>query len=150
MDSLTLHSALLSDPATRRLFGKVCAANELPEQIEQRPALYIVNTDPAPLPGRHWIVMYFGNGPGEYFDSLADEPQREFETFLSKNSHSGYLVNTRRVQSYESNTCGYFCLYFAYFRSRDIPMDMIVQSFSSDYAYNDWMVKGLVSKVYGL
>ena len=82
MDSLTLHSALLSDPATRRLFGKVCAANELPEQIEQRPALYIVNTDPAPSPGRHWIVMYFGNGPGEYFDSLADEPQREFETFF--------------------------------------------------------------------
>ena len=137
MDSLTLASALNSDPATRRLFGKVCAANELPEYIEQRPALFIVNTDPAHLPGTHWIAMYFDDGPCEYIDSIAEEPQREFETFLSKNSHSGYLVNTRRVQSYESDTCGHFCLYFAYFRSRNIPMDMIVQSFTPYYAYND-------------
>ena len=94
--------------------------------------------------------MYFGSGHAEYFDSLADEPQKEFQKFLSQNSHNGYSVNTRRVQSYESNTCGQFCLYYAYFRSRDIPMDVIVKSFSYDYAYNDCMVRDFVSKVYGL
>ena len=109
-----------------------------------------MNTDPTPLPGTHWIAMYFGNGPAEYFDSLAADPQREFETFLTKNSPNGYLLNTKRVQSYESDTCGHFCLYFAYFRSRDIPMDMIVHSFTSDFAYNDCMVRDFVSMMYKL
>ena len=38
--------------------------------------------------------------------------------------------------------------YFAYFRSWDIPMDIIVHSFTSDSAYNDCIVRDFVYKVY--
>ena len=38
--------------------------------------------------------------------------------------------------------------YFAYFRSWDIPMDIIVHSFTSDSAYNDCIVRDFVYKAY--
>ena len=150
MDTVTLKAALLSDPFTRRQYGAVCAANELPSIVYRRPSIFIVNTDPAPEPGQHWICMYVGDTDSEFFDPMADPPQEEFRNFLTSNSESGYLLNTRQLQAFESDTCGHFSLYFAFYRARNIPMEYIVQSFTPDYAYNDWLVRQFVVDVYGI
>ena len=150
MDTSTLETALLSDPYTRRQFGAVCAADELPGTVDKRPSIYIVNTDYAADPGQHWICMYVGRMNSDFYDPLAHPPQMEFRNFLTRNSYSGYLMNTKKLQAFDSDTCGHHCLYFAFFRSRGIPMEYIVQSFTSDYAFNDWMVRQFVFDVFGM
>ena len=150
MDTLTLETALLFDTYTRGQFGAVCAADELPKNVDKLPSIYIVNTDPASNPGLHWTCIYIGREVSNFYDPLAQPPQKEFLDFLTRNSESGYLLNTRQLQAFGSETCGHHCLYFAFFRSRGIPMEYIVQSYTPDYALNDWMVQQFVVDVYNI
>ena len=61
---------------------------------------------------------------------------------------NGYLRNVRRVQGTQSVNCGQFCLYYAYFKSKDMSMNTIRSSFTVDYAFNDYIVGTACSKEY--
>ena len=100
--------------------SKVCAFNELPKYVEtcNRPALFIVNSDPSNLPGSHWIVMYIDVKNAYFFDPLGHHPNkydRSFKEFLAHNSTSpfSYNFNSNQLQHSESHSCGYYCTYFA-------------------------------------
>jgi len=66
------------------IYRGVFACDELPD-VNTRPSVIVVNTDPARKPGRHWICIYFdGDGHGEYFDSFGLEPKRVFVDYMDK------------------------------------------------------------------
>ena len=94
--------------------GSVYPADRVPLHVQERPQLYIVNTDPSGSLGKHWVAFYFPiQGPTEYFDSVNKPPRtRQFETCL-KNNGTGYVYNRKRIQGLWSYTCGHYCLYYA-------------------------------------
>ena len=146
MKTIDVEESLLPDEITRMIAEGVYAADRLPKTITHRPLLYIANTDPHFKPGRHWVVIYFGEEHIEYFDPLGKQPNSIIEDYLTLMGPNGYLRNVRKVQGTQNVNCGQFCLYYAYFNSRDISMDTILSSFTVDYAFNDYIVEQFVAK----
>lgn len=100
----------------------------------------IANTDESDRPGQHWLAVFIPNkGPPEFFDPLAFPPIHyvdHFENFLV-NRGPQYKFNTQKVQSDESTQCGLFCIYYLYFRSRNVSFEDILSSFSHRLSEND-------------
>ena len=113
MKTIDVEESLLSDEMTRMIAGGVYAADRLPRTITHRPLLYIANTDPHFKPGRHWVVIYFGEEHIEYFDPLGKQPNSIIEDYLTLTGPNGYLRNVRRVQGTQSVNCDNFaCIMF--------------------------------------
>ena len=146
MNTTEIQEILARDPATHGV--QVCALNQLPKVIKQRPQLFIVNTQESHRPGKHWLTLYFPRvGPVECFDSLGRGPRYyhwRLERYLKK--HGGYLVyNRKRYQQAGTKTCGQFCLYYAYHRCtghsiQDIQGDLN----SEDLDWNETVVTDFV------
>ena len=148
MNTSQLRSFITKDPFVRRQFGGVCAADELPLRVPYRPSVYLVNTDKKRQPGRHCVTFYFPRkGPSEFFDSMGRSPEyynRRFKTVLLKNG-SNYVANAIRVQSWETTTCGHFCLFYSAHRCRGWSMRRIVHSFDSKHLrVNERVIKRFV------
>ena len=145
-----LTQALLMDVHTRQQFGDVCSLTELPEKVIGQ--IYVVNTDPHWLPGKHWLTFYFPEtGPPEFFDSTGHTPgyyHKEFENFLLRNSNHTYSYNNTQIQGYGSNTCGYFCLFYSFHRARGIPIASIINMFTNELWVNDIWVYEFVKENY--
>ena len=82
----------------------------------------IANTDTSYGPGKHWVTFFFTNpGPYEFFDFLGKTPEYYnvgFETILQ----TFYLMNCNRLQSFVSDTCGLYCLYYVMCRYAGMTM----------------------------
>ena len=146
MKTLDVEESLMSDEMTRMIAGGVDAADQLPRTIPYRPLLYIANTNQHFRPGRHWVVFYFGEEHIGYFDPLGKEPNNIIEDYLTLIGPNGYLRNVKRVQGARSVICGQFCLYYTYFKSRDMSVNTILSSFTMDYAFNDYTAEQFVAK----
>ena len=132
MNSIQLRWALTKDPVTQVQLGHVCALDELPRTVTQRPKLYIVNTADCRRPGKHWLALYFPRvGPAECFDSLGHGPKFyhwRLHRYLMTQGGS-YVTNTRRYQQAGTKTCGQFCLYYSFQRCTGRPMQQILEDF---------------------
>ena len=124
MDTRQLRKALRDV----RGFQGVFALDELPQEYEQRPALYVVNTEPSCQDGEHWVAIYFPpQGLPEFFDSFA---RKAFATELRRLLGNVYLHNRFILQSPISDTCGQHVIYYARERSKGVPFNMIKYSHS--------------------
>ena len=112
MNTLQLQRFMLQDPYIRHCMGGVVAADELP-LVVKKPSVFIVNTDPKHLPGKHWIVVYVDQNVCEHFNSSGRQPNDEFSDYMTVQGPN-YLYNTNRVQAIGSDTCGLYCLFYAY------------------------------------
>lgn len=130
---------MLKDPYIRLFYGGVIALDQLPSVIS-KPSVYIVNTDPAHLPGTHWLAVYFDSPVSEHFDSSGQKPPPSLELELIFHS-SMYMYNTSRVQSFTSNTCGEFSLFFCYFRCRGFTFKEIMNMFTGNLEENENLVQ---------
>ena len=122
---------LTTEPRIRRIFAGVFSRDRLPRQCPNvRPILFVVNTDRARGPGEHWVCIYLNpSGVGEYFDSYGFPPyHREIKTFLRKNSRR-YVYNNVVLQEPFSQTCGYYCVYYAKKKSRGYSLRQILSHF---------------------
>lgn len=150
MNTSELHIALHLDSCTRHHVGDVCAADQLPSSaISNLPKIFIVNTDPHQLPGKHWVCFYIPHdGPIEFFDSLGKHPSfysKLFEKFIYSHS-TEFIYNSNPLQSNFSDTCGHFCLFYSIHRCRGMRMDTIIEKFSTSKILNDRLVQDFVKK----
>ena len=149
MNTTELSVLLQKGSETGPQYGGVCAVNELPERTGSKPRYWVVNTAPHTHIGKHWTVIYLPqNGPVEFFDSLGRNPlyyHQDFVNFLRK--HGDYTHNTCRIQG-QQDTCGQYCLYFAYHRCAGTSMNNIVNHFTEDKDFNDMMVDQLIDFYY--
>lgn len=60
-------------------------------------------------------------------------------TFFAVNNLT-LQYNDKRLQSKDSNACGYYCIYYLMNRCREVPMNEIIRSFSDDLNNNDAFV----------
>ena len=111
------------DPRTQKQFLGVYASNDLPDLYAN--TFIILNTEPRHKSGSHWVVLYKNKEHVfEFFDSLGKSPHKyAFKNFPKYK----YIVhNLNLIQNPLQNTCGYFCLYFSFFKSRRYSINDIV------------------------
>ena len=135
-----------SQPTLRLYFYKTVPCNRLPDAPDkQGPVGYIVNTDPAGEPGRHWIALWTKNGECEILDSYA-LPLETYQTtgLLIAWLHRHWDLVTQNRQSLQSlynRSCGDYALFFLIDRSQGKSMNEILNRFDKhDYVHNDHKV----------
>ena len=115
MNTQQLRQYMLMDPYIRQYYGGVIPRDRLP-LVVKKPTIYIINTDPSSLPGKHWVTLFMDT-VCEHFDSSGLPPRKDFENLLIAHGPN-YMFNNKRLQDFNTNTCGLYCLMFAYFRCR--------------------------------
>ena len=138
LNSHELTAYMVKDPFIRKFFGGVLAIDEL-EYIVPEPKIYIINTDPRHEAGEHWFSMFLFDTP-EHFDSSGYKPKPNVANYLMFHGPE-YLFNTRRVQSFLSETCRVFCLFYCYFRCRGYSFSDVMNMFSDNLLMNEAIVK---------
>jgi hypothetical protein len=127
-----IRSALASDPVASRYFAGVFPSDMLPNKITF-PFSAVANTDPSSKPGRHWVAFHFDSeGNGEYFDSYGKPPCNTalFNFLIDKNVKCETPdANPVRLQGFDSDVCGQYCIAFLMKRARGKSMQDIVESF---------------------
>jgi hypothetical protein len=99
------------------------------------PCAYIVNTDIASDPGRHWLAITIGdNAELELFDSYGLSPPHYSHVRLLKDLSSRFgtelTYNRKRLQHAESNVCGQYCLYYLLMKQKyNLSVSAIVDRF---------------------
>ena len=140
MNSTTIEKILRSDKCSKHVFGGVYASDKLPETVDRYPRAYVANVDRSNMPGSHWIAFWFASpSHGEFFDSLGQRPKR---------THFHYTCNHRTVQSAFSNVCGHFCIYYIFYRCRNMSMSTIMYKFTRNLEQNDELVASFVRKMF--
>jgi hypothetical protein len=141
MDTRDIERFLHQDRVCRMMFQGVFSCDTLP----RNPHLLICNTDPSYEPGKHWIAIHVdGHGRGEYFDSFGRPPNEHFRQYMNKHCGNRWTYNKRHLQSIISSFCGYYCCFYCIFRSRGVNMTRIVNHFTNDTAFNDFIVHKFV------
>ena len=84
----------------------VYSRDNLPDKIKD--GAYVVSLDDYLDIGTHWIALYVNNKTVTYFDYFGIEHiPKEIKNFTN---NKNIIVNTYRVQDYDSIMCGYFCI----------------------------------------
>ena len=137
MNTLEIKRYLESNEATRGVFLNVYALDQLPKtKLARERWLLVCNCCPANREGEHWIAMFYENGMLEFFDSFGLSPKRydrgeddRISMFMrAQEPPKGVVFNNERLQSYESDACGHYCILYAFHRCRGEPFEAIVAS----------------------
>ncbi len=151
MNELEISHILKTNFVTASKFIGVFAADELDISILSFPAFLIANTGIRRKGGFHWVCIFFPIlGECEYFDSLGGEAKRQFLPLILKYS-STYVCMTNRIQDINTNSCGLFCLDFAFARCGGVSFDTYSCKFDTrDLKHNEVLVyyKWCVSRNY--
>jgi hypothetical protein len=153
MYSSQIHRALASDPFASEYFAGVFPSDLLPEKITSFPCSAVANTDPASMPGKHWVAFHFdADGNGEYFDSYGEPPRNTplFNFLIDNNVECAKPdTNPFRLQGLHSDVCGHYCIAFLSRRARGQTMKGIVESYRGKKGKpgeSDEKVRKLVNK----
>ena len=79
------------------------------------PLLVVFNTSTSNIDYGHWIAAIIHKENGYLFDSFAQEPDSKVANWLSRHCSINWSFNTRVVQSYLTESCGLYCIYFLYY-----------------------------------
>ena len=139
MDSYEIARHMRLDEKVRNQFYGVYSLDLIPRKLPN-PSLVIVNLDYSTDKGSHWVVLHqVNNEVLEHFNSAGKQPKRDIVNNLFSNALS-YKYNNKRVQNYQTDTCGLFCLYYSYHSSRGRTMQSILSDFSVNLKSNEDMV----------
>lgn len=143
MNQIQLMNIFKSDPYTRGVVKNVCARDLLPTKIARRdlPEAYVVNWDPAHLPGSHWVALFLHPVTGgEFFDSYGLPPPPECQNLLDQCSQQ--KCNTVMFQE-DTLVCGQYCVFYLIHRCRKVSFEHITRALSRPD--NDPMVHAFVN-----
>lgn len=148
MDTNQIAFDMMNNKFTKKYFRGVFPADSLPNKVK-KPALIIANTDESSKPGQHWVAFYLPKkGALEYFDSIGEQPKKNyFLKFLKKNG-TCYWYNAKRLQGSFSTTCGNYCVMFLLHRVQKISKKKFLNLFSSNYDLNDQNILKMYKKVF--
>ena len=139
MDSYEIARYMRLEEKIRDQFYGVYSLDLIPKKLPI-PSLVIVNLDYSTDKGSHWVVLHqVNNEVVEHFDSAGKQPKRDIVNNLFSNALS-YKYNNKRVQNYQTDTCGLFCLYYSYHSSRGRTMQSILSDFSVNLKSNEEMI----------
>jgi hypothetical protein len=115
------------------------------------PLCIIANTDDSSKPGSHWVTWFKASkcSPLEFFCSYGMSYSNygtNFAKFPSRFQNVRVLERRIQLQSFNSQVCGQYALYFIARRIKKCNRDAFYSSFSpTDLKKNDKLVKRLVN-----
>ena len=131
MNSKEIHDYMMQDKYIREHFLGVFPVNKIPKVIPNSSIL-IVNQDRSDEEGSHWIVLhYIKNNVVEHFDSLGKRPLKDIHNLLIS-KYKSYKYNNKRIQNFNTSTCGLFCLYYSFYSARGYKFNEILKDFSEN------------------
>lgn len=99
-------------------------SNKIPDTAE-RPALFVVNTDPAPSPflaasetrGEHWVAIVLkDDATGIFLDPLGFPPLiTDIQQYMNKACRNGFKFSNKTIQNANGKGCGFYCIAFLKF-----------------------------------
>lgn len=116
------------------------------------PFISIVNTDISTLSGTHWIAFYINSQKQclELFDSFGNSGHPHFEIVkkFAARHNLQVVVNSYQLQTYKSLLCGYFCIYFLYYRSNGLSFKQVLNKFSKhNLNKNELIIKAFFKNI---
>lgn len=133
-----IQRVLTRDVFTKHMYKGVFSRDLIPRVLNS-PYCIVINTDLSTGRGIHWVAVYGDEHSVEFFDSFGFPPE-QYEIKIGCD-----LTNQKILQCTNSQTCGYYCLYYLLFRCRGYPMSQIISWFTNDCTYNDILVKDFIS-----
>ncbi|VDI32556.1 Hypothetical predicted protein [Mytilus galloprovincialis] len=112
----------------------VCCADELPDEVSNRPRSFVVNTDDCDGKGIHWVAFHFPReGPVEFFDSFGRAPEKYRSRFRDVLVANGprYKFSRVRVQPEDGDSCGLYCIHFVKYRHKNFTLEDIVNELTA-------------------
>ena len=111
----------------------------------------VINTEPLPLSGQHWITLFIDlrnqNPEINFFDSLGEMPQKEIQDYINhiKNQLNGEVNITYNKTRYQKggNQCG---IYGIHFIQKNIENDLNKKVFKK--YFNDNKMQDIRSNYY--
>lgn len=151
MNGETIASILEKDPFGKRFSQGYLARDSEIVNIQRYPALFILNTDVATGPGKHWcILIAWSDKYAEFFDSFGLSPRYYgfHKEFLKHVQTIRY--NKFPVQAPTAATCGHHCIFWTWNRIRRNSLFNIMKQYSKTNLHkNDRMVYNFVKKKFG-
>jgi hypothetical protein len=145
MQTIEIVRLMLSDSVIRPIFKGVFPIDKIPDIISY-PSAMIINMDAHDEPGSHWVALYFDkNKRCDFFNSYGVEPKDPLKSYIENNSIS-YSCNEKPVQKVFTTTCGQFCIFFLFWRTRGVRMKTITSCLQKRTA--DEIITGFVNKLY--
>jgi hypothetical protein len=137
-DELFISNVLTHNPQTRHIFRGVFSVNEFVTKPKTLPAAYVYNTFPRSNTSvGHWICIYISKAFDiEFFCSYGSRPPKRLLTMVRQWSRT-ISWNKIRFQSYASNVCGLYVIYFVHFKCYGWTMQQIQQHFNKKFFEND-------------
>lgn len=152
MNSNTLRCIINCDPILSEQVVGIFSADKIPKNVVSFPSGLIINSDKSSGPGKHWLAMYLKSEfEIEFFDSYGYPISYYFKQIpdIIKWSYSSKIRhNVKRLQSYDTNVCGHYCIYYLMYRCRGVSMDNIVEEFSNDFNVNDVYVNDVINNAF--
>lgn len=138
----------LIDPA-RCEFAGVFPRDQIPNhhvQAERYPYCFVANSDTASRPGEHWVAFYYPTpNDCEFFDSYGLHPIYDYRFPIS--TDDDLLISPNSLQSFNSNVCGHFVIYFLAKRSLNHSFKSIIDTFmKGSPEWNDNLVRQFVRR----
>ena len=146
MNTLQISRVLNAFNCLQRTRFEITAINALPNVVKETyPQIFIVNNEPFPEKGKHWLcIILFNTSKAEYFDSIGKPPEvygSELRKFIDENSRVCNF-RARRLQSRTSDICGLYVIFFVVMRiCYDVPLGKLYSLFSENAIQNDEFVK---------
>jgi len=151
-----LNERVASQPILQQYYEGTYACDELPRKpVKNRPAAYIVNTDPAGQPGEHWIALWTHDGVCEIFDSYAvpldvygEKTTDPLYAWLEKWWKMNVRRNAHALQSLSSKSCGDYAFFFLLNRAQGKSMNDFQDMFTQrDYKWNNNKIGRMLEKL---
>ena len=145
-----LNKLLTTNPVTSPTYLGTYPACIIPKTRKKRYS-WISNTDSHDEKGEHWCYFCVDNDKLMFFDSYgrsADDPTlpTNYTTITEKFRKKYY--SQRRIQSWDSVTCGYFCIHFIYIFCLGLDYINFLQDYSfTDFERNDKFVSKFVDSI---
>ena len=119
-------------------FNGVYSKNNLPNKIKK--GAYVINLDEYENTGTHWVSLFVKANKVIYFDSFGIEHiPEEIDKFIGNKKIRASIF---RIQAYDSNMCGYFCIEFINYMLKGKKLLDYTNLFSpNDFKNNDQVIK---------
>ena len=109
----------------------------------------IINVDNSSLPGSHWTALVVKGNNVYYFDSFgrlynnSSFPVDYIENLGKICFGKKIMFQNKVLQSFHSNTCGEFCVYFIKQFEKNVAFSRIFHDFTENLKLNDTKIMKL-------
>ena len=144
-----INSVLRGNDFTKRYFLGTypsCLIKTLPN----RKCAFVTNEERHDQNGSHWNAWWVNNDSVIFFDSFGRNPMdisfpHEYRDVLLNFKTIKYV--NRQVQSFDSFTCGHFCIHFILIMSLGLNIDSFLSEYTNNTSKNDVTVLKIIESI---